>query len=224
MKKTISIFSCLIFLVAIAPLQAQIVPYESEININNYEEYIEKWRSDEEESFGNKETTILSKGYFERFTNLDYFPIDTKYRVVGTLTKLSASKKTDLDLTRGGSIIKNVQGSYAFMRYGKINFMLEGKAVELEVYEFPSSKYPNAIFVPFTDETTGEENFGGGRFMIIYIPKDNQIVIDFNMAVNPICVYDPDHSCPVPPSANFIPQRILAGAKMYYDISEDKQH
>ncbi len=55
------------------------------------------------------------------------------------------------------------------------------------------------LFVPFTDQTSGEETYGGGRYIVLDIPEGNELVVDFNMAYNPFCVYSPDHSCPIPP-------------------------
>ncbi len=191
---------------------AQIVPYSSKQIEARYEEEITAWRQREEAAFRNKETTLLSDEYFKNFTGLNYFPVNLKYRVVGKLSRLASPEKMDLQLTDGTP--------YGFMHYGKVNFFLEGREVELVVFEFPSRKGPPAIFVPFTDMTTGEETFGGGRFLIIEVPDDDQIVIDFNMAINPICVYDPEHACPLSPSSNYIPMRIEAGAKMYYDPAE----
>ncbi len=204
-------FSCLL---AAGPSFAQIIPYDSELIEANYKKEIEARRVEEDISFSNKETTLLSEDYFQRFTGLNYFPVDLSYRLVGKLSRLPESKQMDLEMTDGNP--------HGFMHYGKITFYLEGQPVALEVFEFPSQpgSAPTAIFVPFTDLTTGEASFGGGRFLIIKIPEGDRIVVDFNLAINPICVYDPDHACPVSPPSNFIPERITAGAKMYYDPEE----
>ncbi len=203
------IFVLFAFFLTSSNLFAQIIPYDSELIEGNYAKEIETYRSQDEKSFKNKETTLLSDDYFTRFTGLNYFPVDLRYRIVGNLTRLSESEKMNLEMTFGTP--------YGFMHYGKINFYLEGKSVELQVFEFPSKNETDAIFVPFTDLTTGKENFGGGKFMIIKIPKGDQIVVDFNLSINPICVYDPEHSCPIPPESNYIAKRITAGVKMYYD-------
>jgi len=191
-------------------LIAQIIPYDSELLSENYQQKIKSFRSKEEASFRDKKTTLLSEEFFPRFTGLNYFPIDKQFRVLGTLTKLSEQKKTDLEMTGGGY--------YGFVHYGRVNFVFQGQEVELQVFEFPSQEpKATAIFLPFRDATTGKETYGGGRFMIVNIPQDNKIVVDFNHAINPICVYDPDHACPVPPLTNRITSRVTAGAKMYYD-------
>jgi uncharacterized protein len=215
--KSVHIFVGLILSILLVSVSyAQIFPYDSELIEDKYKEEVEARRAREEAAFRNKETTLLADDYFENFTGLNYFPVDLKYRVVGKLTRLPQSERMNLDLTDGTP--------YGFMHYGKLNFFLEGQAVELMVFEFPTraDSGPTAIFVPFTDLTTGEENFGGGRFMIIKIPRGDQIVVDFNLAINPICVYDPEHACPVSPKANYIPKKILAGAKMYYDPESER--
>lgn len=198
------------FLVGSASI-AQMAPYDSELIEARYREQVEARRVKDTESFRDPETTLLCDEYFERFTGVEYFPVDLAYRIVGKLTRLSESKSVELEMTGGTP--------YGFMHYGKISFHLDGEPIELQVFEYPS--HPNsgstAIFVPYKDLTTGAESFGGGRFLIIKIPKDDRIVLDFNLSINPICVYDPDHSCPVSPRSNRIAQRVEAGIKMYHD-------
>lgn len=192
---------------------ADIIPYNSDRIEANYAKAIKEHRNAEDKSFRDKKTTLLSKEYFPRFTGLSYFPANLKYQVIGRLTPLSKKESTNLEMTHGGP--------YGFIHYGKVNFYLEGMAVELQVYEFPSNDPEiKSIFVPFTDKTTGKESYGGGRFMIIQLPESEQIVIDFNLSINPICVYDPEHACPVPPRSNRIKKSISAGVKMYHDPNE----
>jgi len=69
--------------------------------------------------------------------------------------------------------------------------------------------------VPFTDKTSGNESYGGGRYLVLDIPEGNQLNVDFNMAYNPFCVYNPEHSCPIPPSENDLPVKIPVGEMMY---------
>jgi len=193
---------------------AQIIPYDSELIEKKYAAEIQAHRAIEDRNIRNKETTLLSDDYFERFTGLNYFPADIKYRIAARLIRLSKTELTNLGTTGGTP--------YGFMRFGKVNFYLEGKAIDLQVFEFPSdSSAPPAIFVPFRDATSGKDSYGGGRFMIIKIPEGDQIVVDFNMAINPICVYDPEYICPIPPLANTVSHRITAGAKMYFDPNDE---
>ncbi|MBT8299262.1 MAG: DUF1684 domain-containing protein, partial [Maribacter sp.] len=45
------------------------------------------------------------------------------------------------------------------------------------------------------------------------IPKTDTIVIDFNKAYNPYCVYNKKYSCPIVPDVNALDIRVLAGVK-----------
>jgi uncharacterized protein len=213
-KNTLSVFGCCALFLMSSSSIAQIIPYDSELIEENYAAEISAHRDFEDKHFRNRETTLLSDDYFQRFTGLNYFPADIKYRLIGKLIRLSESELTNLGMTSGTP--------YGFMRYGNVSFYLEGKAIELQVFEFPSeSSATPAIFVPFRDQTSGKESYGGGRFMIINIPEGEQIVIDFNLAINPICVYDPEYICPIPPLANSISSGITAGARTYFDPNDE---
>ena len=69
-------------------------------------------------------------------------------------------------------------------------------------------------FVPFYDLTTGIETYGGGRFLDVDVKNNQQIVLDFNTAYNPYCVYNPNYICPVPPVNNTLKVKVLAGEKL----------
>ncbi len=206
----IKFYTFSLLFVASAYSHAQIIPYDSELIETNYATEIENHRITERQSFRNKKTTLLSDEFFPRFTGLNYFPADLKFRIVAKLIPLSKTERIDLDMSNGGP--------YGFVHYGKVSFSIDGKIEELQVYEYPSREpTASSIFVPFRDKTTGKESYGGGRFLIINIPEDDQIVLDFNLAINPICVYDVGHPCPLPPPSNRLPLRITAGAMMYHD-------
>jgi uncharacterized protein (DUF1684 family) len=69
------------------------------------------------------------------------------------------------------------------------------------------------LFLAFTDETNGEETYGGGRFMYAPAPKDGRVEVDFNKAFNPPCSFTPYATCPVPRKENRLPFRVEAGEK-----------
>jgi uncharacterized protein len=39
--------------------------------------------------------------------------------------------------------------------------------------------------------------------------------LDFNLAYNPYCAYNPGYSCPIPPAENRLPVAITAGERAY---------
>ena len=69
------------------------------------------------------------------------------------------------------------------------------------------------LFVPFTDGTSGNETYGGGRYLDLQPTATGAYVVDFNRAYHPYCVYDPSFVCPVPPEANRLRVRVRSRAR-----------
>ena len=104
-----------------------------------------------------------------------------------------------------------------FYKYGRLDFMIDGKECLLYVYQgkelMQTETYKDYLFVPFTDATTGNESYGSGRYLEFY-KKDIQgdsLQIDFNKAYNPYCAYATGYKCPIPPRENRLGLAIKAG-------------
>lgn len=69
------------------------------------------------------------------------------------------------------------------------------------------------LFVPFRDQTTGRETYGGGRYLDLRPGPDGSIALDFNRAYHPTCVVDPSFSCPLPPPQNALEMAVTAGER-----------
>jgi uncharacterized protein (DUF1684 family) len=80
----------------------------------------------------------------------------------------------------------------------------------------PSLDAKQLLFA-FRDTTAGSETYGAGRFLFTGQPEGGGIVLDFNMAENPACAYNPYTVCPLPPPENRLPVAIRAGEKKYHD-------
>jgi uncharacterized protein (DUF1684 family) len=98
--------------------------------------------------------------------------------------------------------------------------MLKGKEYKLTVYQYMKllndEKYAKYLFLPFADLTNGKQTYIGGRFIDLEIPDNDDLVIDFNKAYNPLCAYgNPKYSCPIPPVENQLKVKIKAGVKTY---------
>ena len=90
-------------------------------------------------------------------------------------------------------------------------------------FHFSARKdYKDYLFIPFRDVTSGKETFGGGRFLDARIPKNDTLLIDFNLNYNPYCAYSERYSCPIPPTENTLKVSILAGEKV--PVGHDLQH
>jgi uncharacterized protein (DUF1684 family) len=48
------------------------------------------------------------------------------------------------------------------------------------------------------------------------MPVDGRIVLDFNKAYNPPCVFTPWATCPVPPPQNKLALRVVAGERDFH--------
>jgi hypothetical protein len=92
---------------------------------------------------------------------------------------------------------------------GQLRFEMQGQSIEIEVYRFDGD---DELFIVFADRTNGELTYGGGRFVYTALPDEQQkVLIDFNRAYNPPCVFTPYSTCPLPPRSNRLDLRIEAG-------------
>lgn len=160
---------------------------------------------------------ILNQQEIDHFEGLAYFDVDSSFRIKAIFTK-SVGKKFEMPTTTERSPI--------YRRYGYVDFMINGKTVQLTAYQNMAlrkqKEYKNYLFIPFRDETCGKESYGGGRYLDIEIPKQNAITLDFNRVYNPYCVYSSRYSCPIPPKENTISVPITAGEKV--PVGYSKEH
>ena len=93
-------------------------------------------------------------------------------------------------------------------------FEVDGEEHRLDVTG--AADAPRYMIV-FSDATSGTETYGGGRFLSLDAPDDDGwVVVDFNKAHNPPCVFTAFATCPLPFRQNRLPIRIEAGEKMYH--------
>jgi uncharacterized protein (DUF1684 family) len=160
--------------------------------------------------FGDTAQSILPDSIALKFTHLNYFKPNINYKVKCRFKK-SISQEFNM-LTSKGENKK-------FRRYGYLKFKLKGKRFKLPIYQnirlMKLDKYKDYIFIPFTDLTSGNQVYGGGRYVETTIPHGKKYILDFNYAFNPYCHYTSGYNCPIPPSENFLNIEILAGEKTY---------
>jgi uncharacterized protein (DUF1684 family) len=79
------------------------------------------------------------------------------------------------------------------------------------------------VFLPFRDATSGTTSYGGGRYLWDSVKgadlgsADEELVLDFNYAYHPSCVYDPRWSCPLAPRDNWLGIPVEAGERLSGD-------
>ncbi|HEX04918.1 MAG TPA: DUF1684 domain-containing protein, partial [Bacteroidetes bacterium] len=103
-----------------------------------------------------------------------------------------------------------------YVRHSKLHFQIAGTDHTLTMFA-PASDPDAYGFIPFTDETTADETYGGGRYLDMELPADDQteIELDFNLAYNPLCAYVPHYNCPIPPAENDLTVKMRAGEMIY---------
>ena len=160
-------------------------------------------------TFADKETSILKAEDFKHFSSLDFFPIDSSYRVKAKFRRTPGETARIFPTSTGAR--------YYMLKYGEAQFELQGKSIKLEVFQTEDleTDQPTYLFIPFTDLTSGNETYGGGRYVNSDLPVNNQLIIDFNRTYNPYCAYNDDYSCVLPPRSNRIPLSIKAGIKNF---------
>lgn len=91
---------------------------------------------------------------------------------------------------------------------GQVKFNYDGQDYSLDV--------GGSGFTMVGDATTGEETYGGGRYIYLDLPKqDSTVMLDFNYLYNPPCSFSTFTTCLYPPVQNKLPFKILAGEKYH---------
>ena len=139
---------------------------------------------------------------------INHFSYSTKMIIEGKFEKYKEDKTRKSFNIQGGMFEETTPGI--------ITFSIKGHQYSLE----PTLSGSGKFFVVFADKTSGNETYGGGRFLYINPPDENQnVILDFNKSYNPPCVFSSFTTCPVPTSQNTLPIKIKAGEKNYNGIS-----
>ena len=141
----------------------------------------------------------------QSFTGLHWFPVTERYRITARFVPHRELKPL---------AVPNILGQVENMPSpGYVVFEIDGREHRLEgVFETPKA---TELFFIFKDETSGKETYPSGRFLYSALPKDGQLVLDFNKAYNPPCAFTAYAACPLPPRENWLRRRIEAGELRY---------
>ncbi|MDP2958078.1 MAG: DUF1684 domain-containing protein [Longimicrobiales bacterium] len=92
-----------------------------------------------------------------------------------------------------------------------LEFWIGGERLTLDVVGAPDH---GRYMLVFADATSGSETYGGGRYLWVGEPDaEGRVVVDFNYAFNPPCVWTAFATCPLPTRDNRLPIRVEAGEK-----------
>ena len=164
------------------------------------------WRAGRDELFASHPQSPLPDR--AGFSGLPYFPFDPAARVTADVGP-AERRRFEVEASAGEPM--------AFVRFAVARFTLGGTDCELELYWLDA--YGGGVFVPFADATSGAETYGAGRYLLDTVKgadlgtEDGRLVLDFNLAYNPSCSYDPRWACPLAPPANRLPLPVRAGER-----------
>jgi uncharacterized protein len=136
------------------------------------------------------------------FEGIDYYEISKKWRVKAHFEPFPEPRIL---------IVPNILGMEIEQRCpGVLRFKIKGETFELLALEESAKTF----FLIFLDDTSGEETYGGGRYLSVSMPDPNgETIIDFNKAYNPPCIFTPYATCLLPPAANRLHLAVRAGEK-----------
>jgi len=151
---------------------------------------------------------------------LQFYPVNKAYCVKARFKRAADSKW--MSFPTSGNITK------VYKLFGTLAFQLNGKPLRLNVYQsqdlMMSAEYRNYLFLPFTDSTTGNETYEGGRYIDLMTTdiQNGTVLLDFNKAYNPYCAYvSGKYNCPIPPKENMLPVAVRAGEKAFAKAHAD---
>jgi uncharacterized protein (DUF1684 family) len=183
------------------------------ITTNDYTAKVEAHRTQKNEDFKSADKSpFFTKKERKKFVSLSYFAVDEQYKVTGRYLPL-AVEDTIQFMTSSGK-------AKTYAQVATLEFTLHGQTLTLPAYQGLELRQraglEKYLFVPFTDETSGEQSYGGGRYLDLQLPDGDTLEIDFNYAYNPLCAYTSGYSCPIPKPESRLAVKVEAGEQVYH--------
>jgi uncharacterized protein len=134
------------------------------------------------------------------FEALEYFPPDPSLRFEVDVARDPGAAQISIETSTGDEQV--------YTRFGTFDFEVDGQPARLAIYA-----NQHGFFLPFVDALAGTETYGAGRYLEPEVLRDGRFLVDFNLAYNPYCAYNPNWSCPLTPFENRLKVAIRAGEK-----------
>jgi len=162
------------------------------------------WWAERDELFRTHPQTPVPADARTGFGGMDFLPYDPAWRLVVDVEPFDGPA-TALAVPHSG------EGSTPLRPIGRVAVA----GAHLVVYWLEA--YGGGLFLPFRDATSGNETYGGGRYVLDTVKgadlgaSDRQLVLDLNYAYSPSCAHDPAWSCPLAPPENRLDVAVRAG-------------
>jgi len=164
-----------------------------------------KWREVRDELFRSHPQSALPSEERAAFRGLTYYEYEAAF-VFSAAVRPMPHERYDVDTSMGGVI--------PFVRFGAVDLPIG----TLEVLWL--DEYSGGVFLPFRDATSGKTTYGGCRYLLDTAKgadlgsRGDALVLDFNFAYHPSCVYDPKWVCPLAPLTNRLAAAVEAGERL----------
>ena len=137
------------------------------------------------------------------FAGIEHWPVDLAWRLDATLERTPGRTLAVPDVFGGTDTEESP---------GDVVFAVRGATHRLQALPGGDG---GQLWLVFGDATNGDGSYGGGRYLYTDAPEaDGRVVVDFNRAYNPPCVFTPFATCSLPWPANRLPIRIEAGERV----------
>lgn len=176
-----------------------------------YIKEIETKRGEKDNEFRNDPSSPFNAKSKVRFEPLKYYDVDPAFVFKSKLTGYETKDTIKIFGTKGEE--------RKVIRFGFVTFTYKSSLYKVNVYQGISRSGLVYHSIWFTDETTGEETYGVGRYIDFELNPDKNYIytVDFNLAYNPYCAYSSEYSCAIPTKEDYLPVKITAGEKNYHD-------
>jgi len=211
-ERSLAVFSCLVlttvFLLTACGSPEEKSDAQSDVDTTDvYTMEVRKDRLEKDRYLLTSGSTPIRASDMEMFKGLAYYPVSKDFVFYTALEPLDEPAEI--------TIATSQDRPRQMLHIGALPFEVDGETHRLQVYAPKDTTDGNYWFIPFTDATSGDATYGGGRYIDIEDVRADSVFLDFNYAYNPYCAYNERYDCPIPPAENALPIRIEAGEKNY---------
>lgn len=186
---------------------------------------LQRFRAAKDALFASHPQSPLSPAERAAFAGMRYFDYDPAMRVEAVLTPDESEETVEVP----GSDTH----AMPLRRAARLDFTLAGTPAQLLIYWI--DVYGGGLFLPFRDATCPNESYGGGRYLFDTVKGSvfehandtplapntmgyagGRVILDFNYAYNPSCVFDVRWICPLAPRENWLTLPIRAGERDFH--------
>lgn len=178
--------------------------------MKKYIEELIKERKEKDYSFQFEISSPFNRDTTITFEPLNYFDPNPEFIFKSKLFKYDVQDTVAIVGTKGET--------RPAILLGFLELKKDEKVYRINIYQGFSRTGEPYYSIWFTDQTTGIETYGVGRYLDFDLNDDPKFVytIDFNKAYNPYCAYSAMFTCPIPRVEDYIDMAIEAGEKNFH--------